>query len=252
MDIHTASDRNAILWEISCDQKREWPNRQTNTTVGWKIKIFDPSTLIVVIDSKLIVAGSAEEMTKDLLKRVTHACDASELITEYKNARRELNKAIKDSKRCWEEFINEVDKDPLGRPYKVVMTHLKNQPMPPPTCQQLLQNIVTALFPQQRKFNYLKIQDEAEDIPSVTHEELKEAYNRAGNNKAPGLDAIPNIALKTFIKAVSTLFHDVFKICLKEGTFPRKWKQQRLVLLSKGKKNNVFTNRQAGNDFIYY
>ncbi|GBP58736.1 Putative 115 kDa protein in type-1 retrotransposable element R1DM [Eumeta japonica] len=72
------------------------------------------------------------------------------------------------------------------------MTHLKSQPMLPPTCPQLLQKIVTALFPQQRKFNYLKTQDKLEDIPSVTQEELKEACNR--------------------------------------------WKQQRLVLLPKGKK----------------
>ncbi|GBP58737.1 hypothetical protein EVAR_35516_1 [Eumeta japonica] len=77
MDKYTASDHNAILWEISCDQKRERPNRQTNTTVGWKVKTFDPSTLIVAIDSKPIVAGPAEEMTKDLMKRVTHTSDAS-------------------------------------------------------------------------------------------------------------------------------------------------------------------------------
>ncbi|GBO99081.1 Probable RNA-directed DNA polymerase from transposon X-element [Eumeta japonica] len=57
-----------------------------------------------------------------------------------------------------------------------------------------------------------------------------------GNNKAPGLDGVPNIALKTSIKAASELFLDVYNTCLKEGTFPRKWKQQRLVLLPKGKK----------------
>ncbi|GBP21616.1 hypothetical protein EVAR_9801_1 [Eumeta japonica] len=49
MDMYTASDHNAILWELSCDQKRERPNRQTNTTVGWKVKTFDASTLIVAI-----------------------------------------------------------------------------------------------------------------------------------------------------------------------------------------------------------
>ncbi|GBP21618.1 Probable RNA-directed DNA polymerase from transposon X-element [Eumeta japonica] len=116
------------------------------------------------------------------------------------------------------------------------MTHLKSQPMLPPTCPQLLQRIVTALFPQPRKFNYLKTQDKPEDIPSVTQEELMEACNRVGNNKAPGLDGIPNIALKTFIKAAPTFFLDVFNICLREGTFPWKWKQQRLVLLPKEKK----------------
>ncbi|GBP21617.1 hypothetical protein EVAR_9802_1 [Eumeta japonica] len=43
--------------------------------------------------------------------------NSAKLITEYKNVRRALNKAIKDSKRrCWEELINEADKDPWGRP----------------------------------------------------------------------------------------------------------------------------------------
>lgn len=280
MNTYTASDHSAILWELSTGQDPRKANRQTNA-VGWKVKSFDPSALVVALDSDPIVTGSAEEKTKDLMKRVTQACDAcmprkrsinqrppvhwwddhigvlrseclrkrrisqrgyrrpnsTELVAEYKKARRELNKAIKDSKRtCWKELINEVERDPWGRPYKVVMTHLKSQPMPSPTCPQLLQKIVTALFPQQREFNYLVAQGELENIPSVTEEELMEACNRVGNNKAPGLDGIPNIALKTAIKAAPTLFLDVYDKCLKEGTFPRKWKQQRLVLLPKGKK----------------
>ncbi|GBP22494.1 hypothetical protein EVAR_78672_1 [Eumeta japonica] len=37
----------------------------------------------------------------------------AELVAEYKKARRELNKAIKDSKkRCWKELVEEVKKDP--------------------------------------------------------------------------------------------------------------------------------------------
>ncbi|GBP65564.1 Probable RNA-directed DNA polymerase from transposon X-element [Eumeta japonica] len=95
---------------------------------------------------------------------------------------------------------------------------------------------VTALFPRQREFIYISQQLNPENIPLVTKEELMEACNRVGNNKAPGLDRVPNIALKTSIKAAPELFLDVHNTCLKEGTFPRKWKQQRLVLLPKGKK----------------
>lgn len=280
MDIYTASDHNAILWEVSNDQNPRRTTRKVNT-IGWKVKSFDPCDLVTALNSVPIIAGSAEEMTKDLMRRVTQACDicmprkrgmnrrssvhwwndhisalrkeclkkrrisqrgyrrpdSAELVAEYKQARRSLNKAIKDSKKnCWKELINEVDKDLWGRPYKAVMTHLKYQPMPSPTCPQLLKKIVTALFPQQPVFDYLLARDELEDIPSITEDELMEACNRVGNNKAPGLDGIPNIALKTSIKAEPTLFLDVYNTCLKEGTFPRKWKQQRLVLLPKGKK----------------
>ncbi|XP_046666850.1 uncharacterized protein LOC124358590 [Homalodisca vitripennis] len=121
--------------------------------------------------------------------------NSAELVAEYKTARRRLNKAIKDSKRqCWEELINEVDKDPWGRPYKVAMTRLKNQTTPSPTCPQFLKTIVTALFPRQRKFEYPVVQCELEEIPPVSENELMEACNRVGSSKAPGLDGIPNIA----------------------------------------------------------
>ncbi len=54
--------------------------------------------------------------------------------------------------------------------------------------------------------------------------------------KAPGLDGVPNVALKVAIKAVPELFLDMYNACFQEGTFPAKWKQQRLVLLPKWKK----------------
>ena len=61
------------------------------------------------------------------------------------------------------------------------------------------------------------------------------ACKRVGNNKAPGLDGIPN-SLKNNYKSSAALFLDVYDKCLKEEIFPRKWKQQILVLLPKGKK----------------
>ncbi|XP_028899929.1 uncharacterized protein LOC114804696 [Zeugodacus cucurbitae] len=96
--------------------------------------------------------------------------------------------------------------------------------------------IVTALFPQQHSFDYQLTPCELDDVPPVTEEELLDACNRVGNNKAPGLDGIPNIALKIIIKAAPTLFLNAYNACPKEGIFLRKWKQQRLVLLPKGKK----------------
>ncbi|GBP72842.1 Probable RNA-directed DNA polymerase from transposon X-element [Eumeta japonica] len=60
-----------------------------------------------------------------------------------------------------------------------------------------------------------------------------DACHGVGNNKVPRLDEIPNIALKTAIKAAPALFTNT---CLKEGYFPSRCKQQRLVLLPKGKK----------------
>ncbi|CAH2097098.1 unnamed protein product [Euphydryas editha] len=160
-----------------------------------------------------------------------------ELVAVYKKTRQSLNKAIKDSKRrCWNELILEVEDDPWGRPYKAVMTHLKNQPMPSPTCPKLLDKIVATLFPHQMQLHRQIEQYETEEIPPITEDQLFEACSRVGNTKAPGLDGIPNIALKAAIKAAPAIFLDVYNNCLTEGTFPSMWKQQRLVLLPKGKK----------------
>ena len=63
-----------------------------------------------------------------------------------------------------------------------------------------------------------------------------EACRKVGNSKAPGPDNIPNIALKTAIRARPEEFLNLWNSCLKEGTFLEQWKKQRLVLLPKGKK----------------
>ncbi|GBP52557.1 hypothetical protein EVAR_39080_1 [Eumeta japonica] len=96
-----------------------------------------------------------------------------------------------------------------------------------------LAKIVSVLFPQQREFNYPSVQCELEDILPITGDELIEVCNRVGNKKALRLDGMSNIALKTTIKAASALFLEIYKTCPIEDTFPRKWKQQRLVLLLK-------------------
>lgn len=43
-------------------------------------------------------------------------------------------------------------------------------------------------------------------IPLVTVKELMDAGNRIGTSKSPGLDGIPNIVLKTAIRAKPELF----------------------------------------------
>ncbi|XP_011309785.1 uncharacterized protein [Fopius arisanus] len=103
--------------------------------------------------------------------------------------------------------------------------------MPSPSCSVLLNRIVETLFPSQPEFRRNSEQWEGGIIPKITREELMEACKRVGNSKAPGLDGIPNIALKLAINTMPE--HNE---CLREGIFPAMWKQQRLVLLLKANK----------------
>ncbi|GBP75629.1 Retrovirus-related Pol polyprotein from type-1 retrotransposable element R1 [Eumeta japonica] len=166
--------------------------------------------------------GKSVSRKRRISQRGYRRPNSAELVAEYKSARRCLNKAIKDSKKnCWKELINEVDKDLWGRPYKVVMAHLKYQPMPSPTCPQLLLKIVTALFPRQREFIYTWQQLNPEDIPLVTKQELMETCNRVGNNKAPGLQRpiwIPEGALDAINLVVNITKDAIAGIRWKGGT----------------------------------
>ena len=50
------------------------------------------------------------------------------------------------------------------------------------------------------------------------------------------MDKIPNVALKTVIKAAPDMFLDIYNTCLVDRTFPERWTRQRLVLLPKNNK----------------
>ena len=79
------------------------------------------------------------------------------------------------------------------------------------------------------------MEQQDEDIPPFSREELFRANNRVGNNTAPEMDNIP-MTLKTAIKAAPDMFLDIYNTCLAESTFPEQWKRQSLVLLSKNNK----------------
>ncbi len=74
--------------------------------------------------------------------------------------------------------------------------------------------------------------------------EVLQAVERFGNSKAPGLDGIPNRALKLAVKLNTNPFTALYTRCLREGVFPKIWKMQRLVLLQK-------TNKPPGEPSSY-
>ena len=77
-----------------------------------------------------------------------------------------------------------------------------------PTCPKQLEKIVSTLFPEQEPFNYQEKQ-ETEHIPPITREDLLRENKRNVNSKAPGMDNIPNVALKTAVNATPETFLDM-------------------------------------------
>ena len=158
----------------------------------------------------------------------------------YDRKRRELKTAIKMAKRkCWRDLCEEADSDPWGRPYKSVMNKIKPRGPNAPTCPVFLDRIVCYLFPvhQERTAGTgLTVIDGVAKSPGATKAEVKMAAKKISIRKAPGLDGIPGLAIKTSALNVPHIFVDTFNACLQEGIFPAQWKAVWLVLLAKGKK----------------
>lgn len=69
------------------------------------------------------------------------------LRCEYKTAKRMLNKAIKKAKmEGWEFFINQIDADIWGRPYRSVVKSIKGSPSPVVLGMDQVDDIVKSLF----------------------------------------------------------------------------------------------------------
>jgi len=70
-------------------------------------------------------------------------------------------------------------------------------------------------------------------IEEVTEAKVAEAGRSLQNNKAPGLDAVPNRAMKLALALRPGTFTELCNACLRKRTFPRRWKVQKLLLLDK-------------------
>lgn len=172
-----------------------------------------------------------------LAQRARGKAEHPALEGRYREARAKLTHAIKRSKRqAWLELVNEVEQDPWGKPYRVIMSRLKRNSRQQPSCPEQLKEIVATLFPSRERLNDEDVEESCEDVPPVTEDELFRACNKIGNKKCPGLDGIPNVALKAAVRANTRMFCEAYTMCLKEGTFPERWKWQKLVLLPKENK----------------
>jgi len=158
-----------------------------------------------------------------------------------KEAKLELVKAIKAAKdSAWKELCDQVENDPWGTPYKIVMGKLRrHQPIPGLNCPSTVGRIVDVLFPAhppRTPSHWPSIPQQDFTSVYITHDEVQLAALRIKNNIAPGPDGIPNEAMKLLAAKRPALLTSVFNKCLREGHFPVAWKSARLVLLRKGDK----------------
>ncbi|XP_029053824.2 uncharacterized protein LOC114881259 [Osmia bicornis bicornis] len=169
-----------------------------------------------------------------LAQRAAGRPEAAEKALAYKAAKKALGKAIRTSKECsWKQLCDEVDQDPWGRGYKLVMGKLR-----PPTQvmdERKARYVVDALFPTHPVTVEPRLTDEEKDIPPFRAEELVLAERSMKSGKAPGPDDIPAEAIKAAARNCPGLLLGMYNGCLRAVVFPARWKLARLALIPKGK-----------------
>ena len=172
-------------------------------------------------------------------QRARTASDREQRYAVFRMARAALKRGIKQSKRnCYKELCREADANPWGDAYRIVMARLKGPTTPKELCPEKLKTIVEGLFPTHDPTTWPAIPNGVEEGDNsdglrVSNEELVAVVERLKVKKAPGPDGIPNVALKAAVQEFPDMFRTVMQKCLEDGSFPDRWKIQKLVLLPK-------------------
>lgn len=154
-----------------------------------------------------------------------------EQLDDYRGARKNLRDLIRRTKEAkWRELCDEIEYDPWGKGYKIVMRKLGGAL--PKLPEELVKEIVRDLFPRcQPETERERI--EVHEFPQLTLQEIYDAGERIKIGKAPGPDGIPPEATKCLLRECPHAFRIVADKLLKEGRFPAEWKTARLVLIPK-------------------
>lgn len=167
-----------------------------------------------------------------------------EAFAEYNRLRKELRLAIRKAQEAsWRTLCQNVEHDPWGVPFKLVMKKLGRRN--PVMEEQSALAIARGLFPALPSIVWTEVpvvvqpsselETTWEDCSELlTKDDLITAANRLPNGKAPGPDNIPNEVIKLATHRYPEIFLDAFNACIETGHFPARWKVAKLVLLYKG------------------
>jgi len=147
------------------------------------------------------------------------------------------------------EEIMQVEREPWGMPYKIVMGKMvKRQPLPGLNSKERVKSIIRGLFLEhpQRSTLYWRPDTDNNDA-AITIRELLIASKSLKGNIAPSLDGITNKAIQIIVKRQLQVLQvvQVYNECIKERCFPKFWKKTRLALLKKGTSHKTTRHHTA-------
>lgn len=180
----------------------------------------------------------------------------------YKKAKKELQrKIVKEKEKKWRELCESINKDPWGKPYKVVMKQVKPDTPPANISMELAKKVLCELFPSdEREETLTERRKETEEIraekgrteeeepeegienremPNLSEEEILEAAKKLKPNKAAGLDGVVPEIIKKLTESRPDRFAALFNGIINRGKIPQPWKKARTILLRKPGKDTA-------------
>lgn len=200
-------------------------NRPRNTVYWWSETVAE--------------ARREANHARRIWKRRRNSAREEAAMEKYREAKKNFRTVICKAKAdAWEELVQTINRDPWGRPYKIVREKLRRRTLPTTETlePEFLSRVIETLFPagEEMKGPSGRVPGIWQEEWSVTNSELKAAVKKMKvRDAAPGPDQIKGRVLATVCEIASEKVRQILTGCLKEGIFPARWKRAKLVLLQK-------------------
>lgn len=193
--------------------------KRNNTVYWWN------NELTILRDACRVARKKVQRMN-----RARYSAARIYALNEWRTKKKEFRVAIIRSKRiCWERLCDEVDEDPWGKPYKIVM-HRLGRALPRLTVERA-GLILKQLFPVGEEIT--KQEWVATDFVKFSPLEVTVAVRDLSTKKSPGIDGIQMDIVKKLVSESIYSFADLFNRIILEEEVPPEWKVARVVLIMK-------------------
>lgn len=179
-------------------------------------------------------------------KRSSSSCmEINEAKNQMNVLRRKFRNSIYEAKKTsWQELICDLNYDPWGKGYKIVMQKMRAQSPLDLTLMSpdKVNEILDSLFPYNSCVNNrLGLNPDLnfhrfcldEDISVDDVRSALRGNKKKNKNVAPGPDGFTRFILGCFPDEFIEVIAALYQRCLIEGKFPKNWKLARLVLIPK-------------------
>lgn len=159
-----------------------------------------------------------------------------EMRRQYRKSRQVLkNEIFRAKKFAWKKICEDVDNDIWGLGYRIAMKKLKSPLGMFEPSKQL--QIVEELFPKGPPKIFIRDEHNTiTEFPAVTVEEIESACQKIKCKTAAGPDFLAPEIVKATALLEPQVVCNLFNNLLRSRTFPKNWKEAKLVLIEKPNK----------------